>query len=236
MTLAKGEDGYLVRLGDVARVERASAERRAYYRSNGEPNVGLGIVKTSTANSLEVAQAARKVAEEIQTSLPEGTRIFVAFDSTVFIGAAIERVFLTLIEAMLLVIVVIYLFLGSARSALIPAVTIPVCLVSAFAALWAFGFTINLLTLLAVVLCIGLVVDDAIVVVENIQRRADQGNRRWSRRNAARRRSHSRSSRRRWCSSRSSCRWDSWRATQAGCSANSRSLSRALSRSRASSR
>ncbi|MDP9199627.1 MAG: efflux RND transporter permease subunit [Pseudomonadota bacterium] len=175
MTLAKGEDGYLVRLGDVARVERASEERRAYYRSNGEPNVGLGIVKTSTANSLEVAQAARKVAEEIQKSLPEGTSIFVAFDSTVFIGAAIDRVFLTLIEAMLLVIVVIYLFLGSVRSALIPAVTIPVCLVSAFAALWAFGFTINLLTLLAVVLCIGLVVDDAIVVVENIQRRADLG-------------------------------------------------------------
>jgi multidrug efflux pump len=164
-----------VRLGDVARVERASTERRAYYRSNGEPNIGMGIVKTSTANSLEVARAARKVAEEIQTSLPEGTRIFVAFDSTVFIGAAIERVFLTLIEAMLLVIVVIYLFLGSVRSALIPAVTIPVCLVSAFAALWAFGFTINLLTLLAVVLCIGLVVDDAIVVVENIQRRADMG-------------------------------------------------------------
>lgn len=175
MTLAKGDDGYLVRLGDVARVERASEERRAYYRSNGEPNIGMGIVKTSTANSLDVARAARKIADEIQTSLPEGTRIFVAFDSTVFIGAAIDRVFLTLFEAMMLVIVVIYLFLGSARSALIPAVTIPVCLVSAFAALWAFGFTINLLTLLAVVLCIGLVVDDAIVVVENIQRRADQG-------------------------------------------------------------
>ena len=175
MTLAKGDDGYLVRLGDVARVERGSEERRAYYRSNGEPNIGLGIVKTSTANSLDVARAARAVAEEIQTSLPEGTRIFVAFDSTVFIGAAIERVFLTLFEAMLLVVVVIYLFLGSVRSAVIPAVTIPVCLVTAFAALWAFGFTINLLTLLAVVLCIGLVVDDAIVVVENIQRRADQG-------------------------------------------------------------
>ncbi|MGH8129308.1 MAG: efflux RND transporter permease subunit [Steroidobacteraceae bacterium] len=175
MTLAKGEDGYLVRLGDVARVERASGERRAYYRSNGEPNIGLGIVKTSTANSLDVAQAARVTAEEIQASLPEGTRIFVAFDSTIFIGAAVERVFITLFEAVLLVIIVIYLFLGSVRSAVIPAVTIPVCLVTAFAALWAFGFTINLLTLLAILLCIGLVVDDAIVVVENIQRRADGG-------------------------------------------------------------
>jgi multidrug efflux pump len=175
LTLAKGEGGYLVRLGDVARVERGSEERRAYYRSNGEPNIGLGVVKTSTANSLDVARAARRVADEIQATLPEGTRIFVAYDSTVFIGAAIERVFLTLFEAILLVIAVIYLFLGSVRSAVIPAVTIPVCLVTAFAALWAFGFTINLLTLLAVVLCIGLVVDDAIVVVENIQRRADLG-------------------------------------------------------------
>ncbi len=175
LTLAKGEGGYLVRLGDVARVERASEERRSYFRSNGVENLGLGIVKTSTANSLDVARAARATAEEIQKSLPEGTRIFVAFDSTLFIDAAVARVFETLFEAIALVIVVIYLFLGSARSALIPAVTIPVCLVTAFAALWAFGFTINLLTLLAIVLCIGLVVDDAIVVVENIQRRADRG-------------------------------------------------------------
>ena len=175
MTLAEGEGGYLVRLGDVARVELASEERRAYYRSNGEPNIGLGIVKTSTANSLDVARAARAAAREIQGSLPDGTRIFVAFDSTVFIGAAVERVFMSLFEAIVLVIIVIYLFLGSVRSAVIPAVTIPVCLVTAFAALWAFGFTINLLTLLAIVLCIGLVVDDAIVVVENIQRRADRG-------------------------------------------------------------
>jgi multidrug efflux pump len=175
LTLAKGAEGYLVRLGDVARVERAPKERRAYFRSNGAENVGLGIVKTSTANALDVARAARATAEEIQKSLPEGTRIFVAFDSTVFIDAAVERVFETLFEAIALVIVVIYLFLGNARSALIPAVTIPVCLVTAFAALWAFGFSINLLTLLAIVLCIGLVVDDAIVVVENIQRRADAG-------------------------------------------------------------
>ena len=175
LTLAKGEDGYLVRLGDVARVERAAEERRSYLRSNGEPNVGLGIIKTSTANSLDVARAARATAAEIQKTLPEGMEIFVAFDSTVFIDAAVERVYMTLLEAIALVVVVIYLFLGSARSALIPAVTIPVCLVTAFAALWAFGFSINLLTLLAIVLCIGLVVDDAIVVVENIQRRADRG-------------------------------------------------------------
>jgi multidrug efflux pump len=173
--LGKGSDGYVVRLGDVAKVELASSERRAYYRSNGEPNVGLGIVKTSTANSLDVARAARAEAERIQASLPQGTRIFVAFDSTVFIEAAVERVWYTLFEAIALVLIVIWLFLGSARAALIPAVTVPVCLIAAFIALYAFGFTINLLTLLALVLCIGLVVDDAIVVLENIQRRADLG-------------------------------------------------------------
>jgi multidrug efflux pump len=173
--LAQGDNGYVVRLGDVARVELASAERRAYYRSNGEPNIGLGITKTSTANSLDVANAARAEAARIQPTLPEGTDIFVAFDSTVFIGEAVKRVYLTLAEAIALVLVVIWLFLGSARAAVIPAVTVPVCLVASFMALYAFGFSINLLTLLALVLCIGLVVDDAIVVLENIQRRVDLG-------------------------------------------------------------
>jgi multidrug efflux pump len=175
ITLKKGDDGYLVRLGDVAKVERASSERRAYFRGNGQPNVGLGIIKTSTANSLDVAKAIKAELPIIQESLPEGTRIFVAFDSTTFIEVAVERVYATLIEAVVLVLIVIYLFLGSARAALIPAVTVPVCLITAFIALWAFGFTINLLTLLALVLCIGLVVDDAIVVLENVQRRADLG-------------------------------------------------------------
>jgi multidrug efflux pump len=173
--LAKGEDGYVVRLGDVARVELGSSERRAYYRSNGEPNIGLGIVRTSTANALDVARAARAEAERIQPSLPQGTRIFVAFDSTTFIDASIERVYETLVEAIVLVLIVIWLFLGRVRAALIPAVTVPVCLVASFIALYAFGFSINLLTLLALVLCIGLVVDDAIVVLENVQRRIDLG-------------------------------------------------------------
>ncbi len=173
--LGKGTDGYVVRLGDVARAELESAERRAYFRSNGTPNVGLGIVKTSTANSLDVAVAARAEAEQIQKNLPEGTAIFVAFDSTIFIEAAVERVWATLFEAIALVLLVIWLFLGSVRAAIIPAVTVPVCLIAAFIALYAFDFSINLLTLLALVLCIGLVVDDAIVVLENIQRRADLG-------------------------------------------------------------
>ena len=173
--LGKGADGYVVRMGDVAKIELSSSERRAYYRSNGEPNIGLGIVKTSTANALDVSREARQEAERIGSTLPQGTRIFVAFDNTTFIEAAVDRVYATLVEAMLLVLAVIWLFLGSFRAALIPAVTVPVCLVAAFIALYAFGFSINLLTLLALVLCIGLVVDDAIVVVENVQRRIDLG-------------------------------------------------------------
>jgi multidrug efflux pump len=173
--LGKGRDGYVVRMGDVAKIELASAERRAYYRSNGEPGIGLGIVKTSTANSLDVARTARAEAERVALTLPKGTQIFVAFDNTTFIEAAVDRVYATLVEAMILVLVVIWLFLGSFRAALIPAVTVPVCLVAAFIALYAFDFSINLLTLLALVLCIGLVVDDAIVVVENVQRRIDLG-------------------------------------------------------------
>ncbi|MDR7133652.1 multidrug efflux pump [Lysobacter niastensis] len=173
--LGKGTDGYVVRLGDVAKIELNSAERRAYYRSNGEPNIGLGIVKISTANSLDVARSVREQAERIQQTLPAGTKIFVAFDTTTFIESAVERVYHTLIEAIVLVLIVIWLFLGSVRAALIPAVTVPVCLLAAFIPLWLFGFSINLLTLLALVLCIGLVVDDAIVVLENIQRRTDLG-------------------------------------------------------------
>jgi multidrug efflux pump len=175
MPIAKGADGYVVRLGDVARVALESAERRAYYRSNGEPALGIGIVKTSTANSLDVASEAKAEAERIRASLPKGSDIYVAYDTTTFISAAVDRVYETLLEALVLVLVVIWLFLGSVRAALIPAVTVPVCVVASFIALYAFGFSINLLTLLALVLCIGLVVDDAIVVVENIQRRVDLG-------------------------------------------------------------
>src|SRR5690606_30553999 len=173
--IREGPDGYVVRIGDIAEVELGSAERRAYYKSNGQSNVGLGIVKTSTANALDVVKAARAEAERIQATLPEGTEIFVAYDDTVFIDASIKRVYWTLAEAMALVLLVIWAFLGSFRAALIPAVTVPVCLLAAFIPLYLFGYSINLLTLLALVLAIGLVVDDAIIVLENIQRRADLG-------------------------------------------------------------
>ena len=175
MVVGRGDNGQLVHLGDVAKVELASAERRAYFRGNGQPNIGLGVIKTSTANVLDVARAVREKLPELQNSMPPDTSIVVAFDSTTFIEAAVHRVYLTLAEAVVLVLLVILLFLGQARAALVPAVTVPVCLIAAFIGLWVGGYSINLLTLLALVLCIGLVVDDAIVVLENCQRRVDLG-------------------------------------------------------------
>ncbi len=168
-------DGQVIRLVDVARVAKESSERRAMFRGNGVPQLGLGVIKTSTANALQVAQDIRTEVERIQESLPEGMEIGVNFDSTVFIDAAVTKVYVTVIEAMALVLLVIWIFLGSFRASLIPAVTVPVCLMAAFISLWVFGYSINLLTLLALVLCIGLVVDDAIVVLENAQRRIDAG-------------------------------------------------------------
>ena len=175
LAIAKSEDGHVTRLSEIAKVERASEERRAYFHGNGKPMVGLGIVKTSTANSLDVAERVKAEMARIQTSLPENTTMGVSYDSTIFIDAAVHQVYKTLGEAVLLVLVVIFLFLGSARAALIPAVTVPVCVIAAFLGLYIFGFSINLLTLLALVLSIGLVVDDAIVVLENCQRRVDLG-------------------------------------------------------------
>ncbi len=175
LPIGRGSDGHVVQLGEVAKVELGSAERRAYYRTNGHPQVGLGIVKTSTANDLAVAEGVRREIERINRTLPNGMKLAVTYDATVFIDVAVHEVYKTLAEAIVLVLVVIWLFLGSLRSALVPAVTVPVCVTAAFLPLLVFGFSINLLTLLALVLSIGLVVDDAIVVLENIQRRADLG-------------------------------------------------------------
>ena len=175
LAIAKSDDGHVTRLAEVAKVERAAEERRAYFRGNGKVMVGLGVVKTSTANSLDVADRVKAEMARIQQSLPDGMTMGVSYDSTIFIDAAVHQVYKTLGEAVLLVLVVIFLFLGSVRAALIPAVTVPVCVIAAFLGLYAFGFSINLLTLLALVLSIGLVVDDAIVVLENCQRRVDLG-------------------------------------------------------------
>ncbi|MCG5501741.1 efflux RND transporter permease subunit [Ectothiorhodospira lacustris] len=175
LVIRRGDDGHLVRLGEVARVAVGPENDRTELRGNGEDMVGLGIIQQSTANTLAVSQAVRAEVDLINPTLPEGTRIAMSYDTSVFIDGAIKEVFTTLFIAMMVVILVIYLFLGSMRAMLVPAVTVPVSLTAAFIALYALGFSVNLLTLLALVLAIGLVVDDAIVVLENIHRRIEAG-------------------------------------------------------------
>ncbi|WP_396588640.1 efflux RND transporter permease subunit [Bermanella sp. R86510] len=166
---------YVVKLSDVARVELGAEEKRKSFRGNGVPMVGIGISKQSTANTLEVARGARALLEEVNRDLPEGMDLLASYDSSVFIEQSIKEVYQTLFIAMILVIIVIYLFLGNLRATLIPALTVPVSLLGSFIILFALGYTINLLTLLAMILAIGMVVDDAIVMLENIHRRIDEG-------------------------------------------------------------
>lgn len=171
LTLARGKDGTLVHLGDVAQVELGTDEDRISFRGNGLPMVGIGIVKQSTANTLAVAEAAKGEMGRLNQTLPEGMKLHQSYDSSVFVRGAVHEVYKTLGGAILLVVLVIYLFLGSWRATLVPAVVVPVSLIATFLAIWVLGFSINILTLLALVLAIGLVVDDAIVVLENIHRR-----------------------------------------------------------------
>ena len=167
--------GYPVRLRDVGVARLGALDERSVIRVNGNPAVGLGIVKQSTANTLSVAQAVKQELVRVTRELPEGMKLQVAFDSSVFIERSIDAVFKTMLEAVLLVVAVIFVFLRSIRSTLIPFVTIPVSLVGAFFFLYLLGFSINVLTLLGVVLAIGLVVDDAIVVLENCHRHLEMG-------------------------------------------------------------
>lgn len=175
LVIVQGEDGYLVKLGDVAKVEVGSDEDRIMFRGNRESMIGLGVSKQSTANTLEVARAVNALVDKINPTLPAGMSIKRSYDSSVFIEASIKEVYQTLFTAMILVIIVIYLFLGSVRAMLIPAITVPVSLLGTFIVLYALGYTINLLTLLAMILAIGMVVDDAIVMLENIHRRIEEG-------------------------------------------------------------
>ncbi len=175
LIVGRGSDGYLVRLADVARIEIGAENPYQQFRLNGGQGVGLGIVRQSGANTLAVAEAAKRTMEELRPNLPEGMTIDVGSNDALFIGESIKKVWHTLAEAAVLVVAVIFLFLGSMRATLIPAVTVPICLLSAFTVLWLFGFSINLLTLLALVLAIGLVVDDAIVVLENVYHRIEEG-------------------------------------------------------------
>ncbi len=175
LVIRRGEDGHLVRLGEVALVEVAPRDHRAIYRANALPTVSIGIIKQSTANTLATLEQVKAEIAKLNETLPEHIQLSTGSDDSVFIRGAINSVYRTIAVTIVLVSLVILAFLGSLRTMAIPAVTIPVCLVSAFIALAAFGFTVNLITLLALVLSIGLVVDDAIVVLENIHRRIEEG-------------------------------------------------------------
>ncbi|QIK37051.1 efflux RND transporter permease subunit [Caldichromatium japonicum] len=169
--LARAPDGHLIRLGEVARIERGTIEDRALFRGNGKPMVGIGMIKQAKANTIAVARAAKSEMARLAATLPEGMSLSQSFDSSVFVEEAANEVYRTLGITLILVVLVIFVFLGNWRLTLIPALAIPVSLIASFIALWTLNLSINLLTLLALVLAIGLVVDDAIVVLENIHRR-----------------------------------------------------------------
>ncbi len=166
---------YLVRLGEVARVELGPEDVRTELRANGRAAVGLGIIRQSKSNTLEVANGVKAEVAKIRGILPPGVQLETSYDQSVFISKSIDEVFKALGISMLLVVGVIFVFLRSLRATIIPAVAIPVSITATFFVLAALGYSINVLTLLAMVLAIGLVVDDAIVVLENIHRRLEEG-------------------------------------------------------------
>ncbi len=170
MVLKTGADGSLVLLRDVGRAEVGAENYLSDFRFNGHTGVGLGIFQLPTANALDVAKAVREELKTLSQSFPPGMKYEVAFDTTITVGESIDEVLTTLVEAILLVILVIFVFLQTWRSTLIPAITIPVSLIGTFLFVKIFGFSINTLTLFGLTLATGLVVDDAIVVIENIER------------------------------------------------------------------
>ena len=167
--------GYPIRLKDVGRAAPGPYENRKIVRVSGKEAIGLGVVKQSTGNTLAIAAGIRELVPRLMAGLPEGMSMKVAVDTSQFIETAINSVYTVLLEALALVVLVIFLFLRSFRATLIPAVTIPVSLIGAFFFLYVFGFSVNVLTLLGVVLAVGLVVDDAIVMLENIHRHIEEG-------------------------------------------------------------
>jgi multidrug efflux pump len=173
--IIKEVNGYPIRVSDVGWAGPGPYENRKVVRVRGEDALGLGIVKQSTANTLEVAQAVKGMLPKLEASLQPGMKIWVAVDTSQFIESSIKAVYTTIIEALALVVLVIFFFLREVRATLIPAITIPVSIIGHFTILKMLGFSINTLTLLGVVLSIGLVVDDAIVVLENVHRHIEEG-------------------------------------------------------------
>ncbi|MBU6377982.1 MAG: efflux RND transporter permease subunit [Gammaproteobacteria bacterium] len=175
LVIGRSADGYLVRLGDVAEVRLAAEDERSLGRANGLPGVSIGIVPTSKANVLEVSSAVHEQVAQIKPTLPKDIDAEINLDFTVFIAESMKKVVTVMLETLLIVLVVIFAFLGTLRATLIPTVTIPVSILAAALVMAALGYSMNTLTLLGAVLAIGLVVDDAIVVLENIARRLEAG-------------------------------------------------------------
>ncbi len=163
------------RIGDVARVSFGPDVNQSILRANGRTGVGLGIVRQAQSNTLDISSLVRAEVDRIRDVLPEGVDIRVTSDDAVFVEGAIEEVISALVEAMGIVVLIILLFLGSFRATIVPAVTMPICLIGTFGGIWLAGYSINILSLLALVLATGLVVDDAIVVLENVMRRRALG-------------------------------------------------------------
>ncbi|MBA1339353.1 MAG: hydrophobic/amphiphilic exporter-1, HAE1 family/multidrug efflux pump [Pelagibacterales bacterium] len=175
LPLKRAKDGSVITLDDVARVELGAESIRTLFKGNGKQVVGIGIYQQSDANTIKVADGIKKKIKEMQSSLPPGTSLEVSFDRSNYIKAAINEVYKTLLIALILVTIIIYLFLGNIRALIVPVIALPVSLISTFLSIYIFDFSINLFTLMALVLAIGIVVDDAIVMLENIVRRIELG-------------------------------------------------------------
>ena len=175
LPLKRSNDGSIITLDDVARVEIGAESTRTLFKGNGKQVVGIGIYQQSDANTLAVAAGIKKKVIEIKRSLPPNTELEISFDRSNYIKFAIKEVYKTLIIALVLVTIIIYLFLGNLRALIVPIIALPVSLISTFLSIYIFDFSINLFTLMALVLAIGIVVDDAIVMLENIVRRIELG-------------------------------------------------------------
>jgi len=175
LPIKRARDGSLVRLKDVARVELGPLNMRTLFKGNGYPVVGIGIYQQSNSNTIAVVDGIKKKLVEVKKNLPEGAQLDVAFDRSSYIRVAVNEVYVTLFISVILVVGVIYLFLGNLTSVIIPTLAIPVSLISTFLLIYAANFSLNLFTLMALVIAIGLVVDDAIVMLENIYRRVEEG-------------------------------------------------------------
>ena len=175
LPIKRARDGSLIRLKDVARVELGPLNLRTLFKGNGDPVVGIGIYQQSNSNTIAVVDGIKKKLTEVKKDLPEGIQLDVAFDRSNYIRVAVNEVYITLFISVALVVAVIYLFLGNLTSVIIPALAIPVSLISTFLLIYAANFSLNLFTLMALVIAIGLVVDDAIVMLENIYRRVEGG-------------------------------------------------------------